>query len=567
MRPELDARPVVPHRLLELALDRRAVAMLLHVDEVDDDEPGEVAQAQLPRDLLGGLDIGLERRLLDVALARRAARVHVDRDERLGRVDDDVAAGRELHDRRMDRVDLLLDLVAVQQRHARVAIELHALGVARHQHLHEGLGGLVAFLAVDHDLVDVARVEIADRALDEVALLVDQRRRRRFEREVPDLVPEAQQIFEVALDLGLGALAAGGADDDAHALGQIEIAHHLLEAAPVDGARDLARHAAAARRVRHEHAVPPGEREICGERRALVAALLLHDLHQHDLAALDDFLDLVVAIGAGAGTRSLFELVAADRLDRLGMVLGRLAQALVAHRLGGRRDRGRFVGGCLIARLGPGELAWRLGRRTGLGCLLIEPVIGVCAAKRVARIGRAGIEGGILFLGQQRHRLAQRVGGCRKRRVSCAVRLAELVIVVVFRRLAQSLGLGVVRLRFVFSHPVATAFARLLAGVGGLLGGALGVERRLAVGDRNPVIVRMNFAEGEEPVPIAAIFDEGGLQRRLDARYLGKIDVALDLFLGRSLEIELFELATIEDDDPGFFRMGRVDQHALDHRL
>ena len=42
---------------------------LFHVDEVDDDEPGQVAQAQLAGDLFGCLHIGLERRLLDVALS------------------------------------------------------------------------------------------------------------------------------------------------------------------------------------------------------------------------------------------------------------------------------------------------------------------------------------------------------------------------------------------------------------------------------------------------------------------------------------------------------------------
>ncbi len=54
--------------------------------------PGEVAQPQLPRDLLGGLQVGLERGVLDVMLARGAAGVDVDRDQRLGLVEHDVAA-------------------------------------------------------------------------------------------------------------------------------------------------------------------------------------------------------------------------------------------------------------------------------------------------------------------------------------------------------------------------------------------------------------------------------------------------------------------------------------------
>ena len=71
---DLDAGAVVLERLLQPALDRAVVALLVHVDEVDDDQAGEIAQAQLPRDFVGRLEIGLERGVLDVVLARGAAR-------------------------------------------------------------------------------------------------------------------------------------------------------------------------------------------------------------------------------------------------------------------------------------------------------------------------------------------------------------------------------------------------------------------------------------------------------------------------------------------------------------
>ena len=69
--------------------------------------------------------------------------------------------------------------------------------------------------------------------------------------------------------------------------------------------------------VGHQHGVAAGERQIGGERRALAAALFLDDLHQDDLAALDDLLDLV---GAHAPARALRHLLhgvlGADLLDR-----------------------------------------------------------------------------------------------------------------------------------------------------------------------------------------------------------------------------------------------------------
>ena len=70
--PDLDARAVLPQAIAELALDRTIVALLVHVDEVDDDQAREVAQPQLPRHFLGGLHVGLERGILDVMLAGRS---------------------------------------------------------------------------------------------------------------------------------------------------------------------------------------------------------------------------------------------------------------------------------------------------------------------------------------------------------------------------------------------------------------------------------------------------------------------------------------------------------------
>src|SRR5690606_3854748 len=49
----------------------------------------------------------------------------------------------------------------------------------------------------------------------------------------------------------------------------------------------------------------------------------------------------------------------------------------------------------------------------------------------------------------------------------------------------------------------------------------VGLDQRLPVGDGDLIVVRMDFAEGEEPVAIATVLDERGLKRRLHARDLG----------------------------------------------
>ena len=95
--PDLDAGAVhldrVPQPVLHLAL----ILGRFHVDEVDDDQTADVADAQLAGDLVGGLEIGVEGGRLDVAAARGARGVDVDGDERLGVVDDGAAARGQLH--------------------------------------------------------------------------------------------------------------------------------------------------------------------------------------------------------------------------------------------------------------------------------------------------------------------------------------------------------------------------------------------------------------------------------------------------------------------------------------
>ncbi len=75
---------------------------------------------------------------------------------------------------------------------------------------------------------------------------------------------------------------------------------------------------------------------------------------------------------------------------------------------------------------------------------------------------------------------------------------------------------------------VAAATATTTAAVGTFLGllvvarsTCVGVDQRLSVGDRDLVVVGMDFRERQEAMAVAAILDERRLQRRLDAGDLG----------------------------------------------
>src|SRR6185312_7264406 len=184
---DLDPGAVVLERVLHRLFDLPDMAVLLHVDEVDYDQSGHVAQPKLTRDLLRRLEIGVGGGLLDIVLAGRTAGVDVDRNQRLGRVDHQVTARFQLDDRLIHRGELVLDTVALEQRRS-FAVELHSADVARHQQFHEAAGLLVALLALDDHFLDLAMIEVADGALDEVAVAVDQRRGGTSQGALPDLV-------------------------------------------------------------------------------------------------------------------------------------------------------------------------------------------------------------------------------------------------------------------------------------------------------------------------------------------------------------------------------------------
>ena len=511
---DLNARAVAPHGALEAPFDRVAVAAVLHVDEIDDDQAGQVAQFQLARDFVGRFEVRLEGGLLDVALAGRPARIDVDRHQGLGGAQHNGAAGFELDGRALDVVDLRLDLIALEHRNLRFLVRLDPLGMAGDQQLHEILGRAVAVVALDQHFVDLLGIEIADRALDQVALFVDQGGRRRLQGALAYLVPQFDQIFVVAADFRLGALRPGGPDDHGHAVGNVEIVEDLLQPFAVGQIRDLSRDAAAARRIRHQHAIASGQGNVAGDRGALAAALFLGDLNQDDLPAGNDLLDAIAPLRAAPARADVLDLVAAHRIHAAVRTGGARSAAPAAAR--------RFV-------LVRGFVIFRFvgfGFRAGIVVPgIVVPGI-VCPGRAVAVSRFAGV-------GRIDRRVVERFD---------RLRFGIAVLVGLCR-----IG-GVDFLRF------GLGLRRFL------------LEQFLAVRDRDTIIVGMDFVEGEEAVPVSAIVDERRLKRRFDPGHLCKVNVSLQLGFLAAFEVEIVQPVAADDDHPGLFGVSRVNQHACRHR-
>ncbi|MCW0401745.1 hypothetical protein NB700_004301 [Xanthomonas sacchari] len=306
---DLHPRAVVLERVLQAVLDLALVLVGGHVDEVDDHQAAEVAQAQLARDLFGRLQVGLERGVLDVAALGGARGVDVHRGQRLGLVDHDRAAGRQAHAALVGGLDLRLDLEAVEQRDV-VGVVLELAQALRHHLLHELLGVAVHLGGVDQDLADVGAQVVAQGADDQPRFLVDQERRRLGQGGLGDRLPHLQQVVQVPLQLFGIAADAGGADDHAHVVGDVQLVQRFLQRGAVL-ALDPARDAAGAGRVRHQHHVAAGQGDERGQGRALVAALLLVHLDHDFLALAQQFADRrLVVVDAG------LEVIAGDFLQR-----------------------------------------------------------------------------------------------------------------------------------------------------------------------------------------------------------------------------------------------------------
>ena len=224
------------------------MARAVHVDEVDDDQATGIADAQLACDFGGGFQIGVERGVFDIAA-----------------------------------------LEAREQRYG-VLVELELAQVVRHDLLDELAGVVVELLVIDQDLANIVAQIVAQGADDQFRFLVDQERRRTCGGRFGDRLPQLQQIIEIPLQLFGFASHAGGADDQAHLIGQLQLIHRIFQILPIL-ALDAARDATGTGVVRHQHEISAGQADEGGQGRALVAALFLVDLDDDGLSFLDQLAD------------------------------------------------------------------------------------------------------------------------------------------------------------------------------------------------------------------------------------------------------------------------------------
>ena len=137
--------------------------------------------------------------------------------------------------------------------------------------------------AVDDNALNIFGEEIAHRALNQVRLLKDAGGQRLFVDFFLNLLPFVDQQGEVADEVTFLLAFAHGANDDAHAFGNVEFPQDFFQAQAflmiVDFARD-----AALIGIRQQHQVTPGQSQVGRHARAFGADGTFGHLH-NDVAA------------------------------------------------------------------------------------------------------------------------------------------------------------------------------------------------------------------------------------------------------------------------------------------
>src|SRR5579863_1487088 len=281
-----------------------AVFALVHVDEVDDDDSAQVAQPNLPHDFLDGLGIGLDDSVFQaIRFADVFASVDVHRHQRLGLVDDDVAA-RLRPNLGAKRLFKLTGHIEGVEDGGVARVELDLADQRGLEALHKAQHALIGVLAVDPDGFEAVGQLVAQDALDDIEIVMEQERRGLLLGLVLNVLPQIVEEQHVGGDLVLGAALGRGAGDETAGWSRPLARKNALQAQALLIACNFAGDSHVLERGHVDH-IAAGERDVRSDARALLPQWLLGDLDDDLLPFLEQIADgrlpLIRTRNAGTG--------------------------------------------------------------------------------------------------------------------------------------------------------------------------------------------------------------------------------------------------------------------------
>ena len=270
--------------------DLEAVLAVVHVNEVNDDDAAEVAEANLADDLGDGVEVGLDDGVLKAGrLANVLAGVDVDGDERFGLVDDDGSAALEPDLGAESLGDFILNTEVLEER-SLLGVELDATHQRGRIEVEELDDALVVGFRINPDGREVAVDLVAQDALDQPGVVKDQGGGLQGVGALLDIGPQIQQHAEIGAEFFFRRALGGGADDKPARGFAALVNQNPLEALALFVGGDLAADADM-RDGGHEDQEAAGEGYVRGDARALLGNGLLGDLDQNLLVGLEQVAD------------------------------------------------------------------------------------------------------------------------------------------------------------------------------------------------------------------------------------------------------------------------------------
>ena len=148
------------------------VILVLHVDEVDDDQTAQVSEAHLPTNLHRRLDVRLQNEILAIlAVTLVTPRIDVNRDEGFGLLHDDFSSGRQKHASHEGLLDLPLHVKPLENRNLLVEMTYLGLGFGGYP-LNRFDQAVVIVLIVNLHAIDVISKKIPGSQSDQIRLFV-----------------------------------------------------------------------------------------------------------------------------------------------------------------------------------------------------------------------------------------------------------------------------------------------------------------------------------------------------------------------------------------------------------
>ncbi len=199
-----------------------------HINQVEDDQPADVAQAQLPGDFADGFEVGRQDSLRLVFAAVAFAGVDVNGDHRFRLVNADIASAGQRHFAIEDAVDLVDEVMLCKDR-GWILVEFDLGLVLEIITRDQFTGAVVHFLGVDDHFVHVFSQAVAECAFAQVGFLVDADWGSALSRDFA-FAPVVQEQVEVTLEVLEFAASADRAADQPHVRRQFQAADHFAEA-------------------------------------------------------------------------------------------------------------------------------------------------------------------------------------------------------------------------------------------------------------------------------------------------------------------------------------------------